>query len=269
MDHDDNKFKAELLDLFTRIDEVLTRNDIIYFGVYGTCIGALRHNGIIPWDDDIDIAISRNDFEKALSCLNKEGREMIAGTSKTLSCCPTYFGRVFNRVRQDSSIERKRAYIDIYIIDRCDDSKFLFLLRAFCCTGLRRILQRRHGHVGRQHPLLYGLADLFLLPFRILSSRAVEKLQEKTYLSARGKKYIRLTGGSMMRRYIAADFISSIRVKFHDTTIPVPVGYDSYLTSGYGDWRVPPPIEDRHSHAFTGVGDSWNVSLPSDQERLI
>ena len=269
MDNDKNVYKLELLDLFKRVDSVLTRNNIRYFCMYGTCIGAIRHNGIIPWDNDIDIAVFRSDFDKAISCLNKQGDALICGDSKILSCCPKYFGRVFNRIDSKASLERRRAYIDIYVIDYADNWKLLFLIRSFICVGLRRILARRKGNIGHQHPFLYSLVDVILLPLRIFPSKIILKLHDLLYFSSVGKKYVRIAGGATTRRHFMSEFVTSYRVAFNDTTIPVPCGYETLLTRSYGDWRTPPPVNERCGNAFVDYDGSWSVSLPKDQERTL
>ena len=67
--HDNDKYKIELLDLLRRVDKTLSDCGIEYFAVYGTCLGAVREKGIIPWDDDVDIAVRRCDFLRALKVL--------------------------------------------------------------------------------------------------------------------------------------------------------------------------------------------------------
>ena len=266
--HDDAKYKVELLDLLRRIDFVFSQNNVRYYGVYGTCIGAMRNNGIIPWDEDIDIAVPREDFEKAIRVLNEDG-SMFAGAFQSLPCFPGVFGRAFNRIDEKSRLERKRAYVDIYIIDKADDSKIMFLLRAFICAGLSRILAKRRGKCKNYHPVLYACYDFFFSPFRLFSSERIMKIRQKIYLSAKGDKYVRLTGGMTKVRHLASEFHSNIRVKFNDLTISIPVGFDTLLTRSYGDWRTPPPINKRDSHTFTGENGEWNVPLPGDESRLI
>lgn len=263
-----NEYQIELLDLYKRLDVVLSSKGIKYFGVYGTCIGALRHKGIIPWDDDIDIAVFREDFDRTIESVNAYGSRMVAGTSRTLGGCPRHYGRVFNRVSSSSSKEQRRAFIDIFIIDRADDSRLMFYARAFFCVGLGRIVDRREWVLGDTHPLLYAIIDTLLLPFRLFSSDQLLKFRATVYLGAKGDKYIRMTGGRTKMRYKAEDFKSAIRAEFCDTTIPVPLGYDSFLTDCYGDWKTPPKKDQRIGNAVDEKGE-WNVSLPRDDERPI
>ena len=266
--HNDAKYKVELLDLLKRIDYIFSQNNIRYFGVYGTCIGAMRDSGIIPWDEDVDIAVPREDFEKAICALNNEG-SIFAGAFQSLPCFPSVFGRAFNRIDAESTLEKRRAYVDIYILDKADDSKIMFLLRAFVCAGLGRVLAKRSGKCKKFHPILYAFYDFLFSPFRLFSSEKIMKIRQKIYLSARGGKFVRLTGGMTKVRHLASEFSSGIRVKFNDQTIVVPVGFDTLLTRSYGDWRTPPPVNKRDSHTFTGVNGAWNVKLPNNEERWV
>ena len=98
MDHDAKKYKAELLDLYCRIADTLRENGIRFWGVYGTCLGAVREHGIILWDDDIDLAVWRSDLDLVLRVLSNSGRGIIAADSRKLSCAPEYYGRAYNRI---------------------------------------------------------------------------------------------------------------------------------------------------------------------------
>lgn len=64
----------QMLNMMDDIDKVCKSHKLKYFIAYGSLIGAIRHNGIIPWDDDIDIQMPRDDYEKFISIYSKEGR---------------------------------------------------------------------------------------------------------------------------------------------------------------------------------------------------
>ena len=115
MDHDHVRYQEELLDLYKRIDAALTNSGINFFAAYGTCIGAMREKGLIPWDEDIDIAVFSSDLDSAVKAVNESGMDMIAKSAGSIS---SMNARVFNRIRPDSSLERRRAYVDIYIYIR-------------------------------------------------------------------------------------------------------------------------------------------------------
>ena len=265
--HDNNAYKAELLDLLRRVDLTLAENNIEYFAVYGTCLGAVREHGIIPWDDDVDIAVRRRDFHRALRVLTDSKEQIYAGDRTNIPGCPYRCGRIFNRVDSDSSIERKRAYIDLHIIDYAPASKIKFVWNILWYVGVMRIVEKRRGLCYNNHKYLYAIADLFSFPFRLLSNNALCRLADWLYVCEKPSPFVKITFDGNRKRYSASTFVKTKRVRFSGLSLPVPVGYDEYLTQCYGDWETPPPLEGRYSHAYDRTGVNWTVPFPEDCSR--
>ena len=256
-------YKYELLDLMKRTDKVLTQNGIRYFGVFGTCLGAVRENGLIPWDDDIDIAVYRADFENAVAHLTSSNARIFVAEKGFRSA------RIFNRISYADEIERQRAYIDLYVIDYAPQNNLVYKWNVLWYVGLSRILARRNGSVGNLHPLQYFCADAITFFFRCLPLKVIERIASWFYIGTRPSSLIKLSYDANRKRYPAKYFLKSILFSFEDFEMPVPWQYDEYLTLCYGDWRTPPKEEDRNSHAFDKSGKRWTVKLPEIDERKV
>ncbi len=265
--HDGKVYKGELLDLLHRVDAVFSQNGIKYTAVYGTCLGAMREHGIIPWDDDVDIAVWRVDFQRAIQVLNESNAQIFAGDRKTIPGCPGRCGRIFNRVTKDTRIERRRAYLDLHVIDYAPKSKLGFLWNVLWYVGVSRIVEHRLKVASNNHKLLYAIADIVAFPFRICSSGVLSAFADWIYCSSKPSSFIKITFDGNRKRYKAIDFAEVKKVPFDSVEISVPVGYDNYLTRCYGDWRTPPPMGDRMSHAYDQSGTNWTVPCPVDEDR--
>lgn len=254
-------YKNALLDLLRRTDKVLTQNGIRYFGVFGTCLGAVRERGLIPWDDDIDIAVYRCDFENAVARLASSEAQIYV-TEKGFRSA-----RIFNRISAEDVIEKQRAYIDLYVIDYAPRNNIVYKWDVLWYVGLSRIIARRNGKIGNLHPIQYFFADAVAFPFRLLPSNIIERVASRFYIRTRPSSLIKLSYDANRKRYPAIYFSKSIRVSFEDLEMPVPAQYDEYLTLSYGDWRTPPQEKDRYSHAFDRTGTKWTVALPTIDDR--
>ena len=267
--HDDQKYKAELLDLMRRVDFVLSEERIDYFAVYGTCLGAVREHGIIPWDDDIDIAVWRKDFQRAIRILTASREQIYAGDRTTVPGCPSRCGRIFNRVGAESTIEQRRAYIDLHVIDYAPPSRLWFLWTVLWYVGISRIVSRRGGSVGHLHQRLYAAADCIAFPFKIFSTAFLSKFADWIYIHRSPSPFVKITFDGNRKRYPASAFSSIVRVPFSTFTIPIPIGYEDYLMQCYGNWRKPPPPDERFSHAVDQESREWTVLTPLDDIRSL
>lgn len=267
--HDTNVYKNELLDLMQRVDAVLRQNKITYFAVYGTCLGAAREHGIIPWDDDVDIAVWRDDFRRALQVLNESDAAIFAGDRDTVPGCPHRCGRIFNRITKDSGLERKRAYLDLHVIDYAPKSKLLFLWSVLWYVGISRIVERRFHVPSNTHALMYFIADICAFPFRVFSSRTLTGLADWIYQKRSPSPFVKLTFDGNRKCYASTAFSGTQDLPFGKMEISVPVGYDEYLTKCYGDWRTPPKMDERKSHAYDSSGETWTVPCPEDEKRSL
>ena len=265
--HDDKIYKSELIDLYRRVAEVLRANGIEYYAAYGTCLGAVRHKGIIPWDDDIDIAVWRKDLQRALRALNESGAGVVAGGGGPSTVFPSHYGRVFNRIEKGDTLERYHAYLDIFTLDYADNSFLLYRLRSLAIVGIERILSRRAG-LKLDRRIVHLISDLAVSPLRILGSERLREMAGRLYFTRKPTRFVKVPGDGNSNRCPISCYSSALQMDFDGATMPVPVGYDQILTSRYGDWRTPPPVDQRVGNAYAQDGKTWNVKMPEDADRL-
>ncbi|MBR0069014.1 MAG: LicD family protein, partial [Synergistaceae bacterium] len=127
------KVELEILDVVAKFCD---EHDIKYWLCYGTLIGAIRHKGFIPWDDDIDIAMLRPDYEKFMELFNKHNTRYRFSCSENDPDFPRYWGRVSdtNTVLIDSDFWKTHIYVDIFCWDHAPDD----------VKALKKMFLRKH-----------------------------------------------------------------------------------------------------------------------------
>lgn len=252
------------LDIFKEFKRICEKNKLRYFAIGGTCIGAIRHKGFIPWDDDIDVAMPAEDYHKFMSVFSQELKKPYAVfLPKDSKHYTMSFGKIQN-VDTTFVEETVRKFPDRYIGVNIDvfpvyglpeDEKEVQrivwkneLLRKINFK-IRLPFSECESMSGKLLWIL--LTPLRLLPFhfvtdwqdKMLSKHPFEE-SERVYFSWRlvpdtsaGSTY------TYKNIFPLADFQSTINVPFENTEIAVPAGYDRYLTMDFGDYMKLPPKE--------------------------
>lgn len=258
---------AAHLEVLQAIDEICTRHNIPYYADWGTLLGAVRHKGYIPWDDDIDISMRRVDYARFLKVAEKEfsGKLEIVTAEKDPSW-EGYHVRVVNTRKiplEQSRLEQYHGFpfsagVDIFIIDNVplDESEqetLKILLQAAYCLAFAW----DEGDMAENMETLSMLEEYCNVKFTedkpykqqlwVLVDRLAsmywdlgENVEEVSEMHCFIKK-------SNMR-IPASCYASVIRLPFENTTIPVPVGYETILTKYYGNYMK--PVQGRATHDY-------------------
>lgn len=242
--------EQEILDV---IHKVCTENGLRYSLAYGTLIGAVRHKGFIPWDDDIDIMMPREDYEKLLAIWDQAApKGYILQNVRT----DPDFTQSFTKIRKDHTtflqfeFEREKQYhkgifVDIFPGDRVAPSKLERKLQYIACAV--NLLYNR-GHASGSEGIV-GAVEKFLL-----------KAPKEKYSKRReaAEKWIRRWNGNTSalyvfpstieccRRYYPADLFENMRtIEFCGKTYQCVSDPDAILRIDYGDYMQLPPEEER------------------------
>ncbi|MCM1283722.1 MAG: LicD family protein [Muribaculaceae bacterium] len=252
---------VHMLDVLTAY---LERHGLRYYLVGGTLLGAVRHKGFIPWDDDIDIGMPRKDYERLLQL---EQKEPIAPELKLVSdrmhTCSLPFAEL---VHTKTRLERKTAeyiradclitqlFIDIIPQDGWpEDAKEAGRLSAKM-KRMRYLLQNSRARLGQGTSLPRRLAKLPLILFarcvgtrRILDSmnRIACKYDYDTSKYVGAVTYGLYGSGERCKKEAVA---APAQVEFEGKSYNAPGGYEDYLTQIYGDYMQLPPAEKRVDH---------------------
>lgn len=249
--------QKEILNILKEIDRICRTHDLKYWLDAGTLLGAVRHHGFIPWDDDCDIGMMREDFEKFSEiCKTELGKDYFLQTRKTDPCYRKKLIKVrSNRIKivehfeEESEKYHQGVYVDIFIFDYYPKSaKSIFEFLAYC---LDRKWQRKRLEKGSLARLLYDVAS-FSLSFSYVVVRELYKFVWKRNRKNSDLPYI---GASMFhaRYHSMMDpawiFPVSDKLTFEGVSLYTPNNYDAILKLIYGNYMKLPSPENRVWHA--------------------
>ena len=243
------------LDILKQVVAVLEKHNLKYVLYYGTLLGAIRHQGFIPWDDDIDIAMPRSDYEKFKEIAKYElddkyfvqdiytDSEYASLIAKVRNSTTTLIERGYSHLRRMN----QGIFIDIFVTDEYKSCKAnscrLLILKAYAALLLGKYSKR-----GWRKYISCFFSRKWLV-------KKIEKTQKKLS-KGRGDRYFILENRVLLEGDI---YEHAILVPFEDLQARVPVQYIKYLERCYGDYLQLPPEEQRvplHStnHVSADIG---------------
>lgn len=253
--------ELRLLDI---VDALCKKHGLQYFLIHGTLLGAVRHKGFIPWDDDIDIALPRKDYDKLINIAQKELTEhYFLQTPENDQDC-FYGGYMKLRSSETTGIEminwehncHHGIWIDIFPLDNCYDDLKLNRKKLRKVTHLQRLL---FAKIYSEQECFRDMKKLQWKSYQMLSGfynkkMLYQKLEKALRVGNEQKSetigvFTHYTGGKKLLQFNKEDFASSITLPFEYRKLPVPVGYKNCLESTFGEnYASYPAKEDRVPH---------------------
>lgn len=249
------KLQMELYDILLEFDRICKKMDLPYYLAYGTLLGSIRHQGFIPWDDDVDVWMTRKNYEAFRRCCQKEldNEKFFFQDAKTDPHYYWTYGKlrkkntVYIRAGQEHMKQKTGLCIDIVPLDNLPKNKWLAGLSLKVCGKCKRLLW---AHVGRKAAdarkkrIQYCLQAM--LPKRLLHGAfhffaCLEKDDVSTDLAVYCLKY---------RVFEREDFEREIYKPFEDSELLVPIGYDRVLTQMYKQYMEYPAENKRFGSAL-------------------
>lgn len=246
------------IDMLFEIDRICKKYDLKYFTIGGNLIGAVRHQGFIPWDDDIDIAMMRKDYDRFCEVCAKElDYPYFFQTTYTENNCHCDFARICNSETtgmRDSIKEKKDVnkgiFLDVFPLDALPNGRFarmLLLKRVY----FRTVVAVANSLNVNPNPITRFLHFITNVKLFHLDLKKWDRKTERIISSVDLKKAKDV--GLVVRTIYPYDrviwrkecFQTIEWVPFEFFQIPIPGGYDEILTVHYEDYMKFPPVEKR------------------------
>lgn len=255
------ELKECVLGVMDELDRFCRENDIRYFLLGGTMLGAVRHKGYIPWDDDIDVGMFREDYEKFINLYKSEKGYQLRCFEKD----PTYYLPFAKLIDPRISLYEEvykapeiGAYVDVFQLDYVE--KESPEVAAFYGNSiLKKLEDLKYMQLRKDRPLW---KNALILAGRILYHRSLHKIARDRDARAAALSHKDPTGwvsnphGAWGFKEVvdAKCFKEAKEYSFEGRSYFGPGDYDTYLSTLYGDYMTPPPPEKQVTHhSFTAI----------------
>lgn len=278
---------ATQLHILSEIDRICKKYNITYFADWGTFLGTVRHGGYIPWDDDLDISMKREDYNRFMQVADKELPEGFAiHNFERKEDHWLFLARVINKNHICYDKEHLDKYynfpfmatVDIFVLDylykdeeqeqkRCEEVKYLIALADAILQGklnpfaqkmeLSKIEKKYHTYINaEQEPRHIGIA-LYKIAEQQMA-RVPEKESDRI-----GQIFPWVLKGSkgLPKRY----YEKAINLPFEELTMPVPLFYHKVLSDRYGDYFKVHKVWGGHDYPYF-EGQRKNLRAEADFE---
>lgn len=251
--------RRQELDILKEIDRICRTHGIRYFLVGGSLLGAVRHHGFIPWDDDLDVGMLREDYEKFRRIAPEELPEKYWYQSWRTEKKSHY---VFDKIRlKDTFFSTKFSkqfkikdgvFVDVLVYDKTSSRPRAQKRHIKTVNFVKEMISIRWVNKPRKKRLR-RFSRIFLPVMRLFPLRAYHRLYErviKRYDRTGSDMYIDSVGMNLLKGAFPGSCICGALeyVPFEDMTVPIPAGWHEYLTHWYGEHYMDiPPISSRNS----------------------
>ena len=254
-----DEVKKIQLEILAYIDSFCKKNNISYFINYGTLLGAVRHKGFIPWDDDIDISMDREYYNMFIEKFNQDSSKY---KILSLDTDKAYFNNFIKVVDTTTKIVDNRNYktfscgvfVDIFPMDKFNDKKIINT--CYILESLKLLsFSKRKNIIYKDSIVKDIIRSSFWGLFLPVSPRLFANIIERKIIqdTDRNGKYTAFIPSKLKEKEIfnAQIFNEFIDMEFEHLTLPAPKNYDVILTQYYGNYLELPPKEKQiNIHEF-------------------
>ena len=249
-----HKVQLKILKYFIKVCE---ENNITYFIYGGSLLGTVRHNGFIPWDDDIDVIMLRKDFEK----LNKIFEEKIDEKYNFFNVLneETYY-HTFGRVALKNTLFEEwwgkqvdytpNIYIDVFILDNIPNNKFKRFIHKWTSFTLNQLTLYSYIKFDNTSKLkkiiqqmIHYILKIIPISPQTIKRKCVESFSK--YQNEECDEVCDFPAICQMPVYNKKDWLPAKKGKFEDIEVNIPNDFDKILTRTYGNYMKLPPKEAR------------------------
>lgn len=253
------------LNILKKVHSFCIENGIKYYLTYGTLIGAIRHDGFIPWDDDIDIIMLRDQYDRFLRLFPEKADEMGLFLASPYSS-DHYYPHEYSKVCDSSTILIERmskidsnlgVYIDVFPLDNVPDGKIQSRIFHLKTRLFRRLLNAANTNLSTDDYTKHYNASkqvmiklLHAVPIRWTFNRYEKMVHQYKCKKSRYVMQLESDSGAIHEKNW---FNKTILHKFEDGEFCIPEQYDPFLRHLYGDYMKLPPADQQIPHHVIDV----------------
>lgn len=252
--------------MLCQFKNICEKHNLVYYLSGGTFLGAVRHKGFIPWDDDIDVAMPREDYEKFIKVVDSELPEDME--FKSIDCDPDYhvtWARIINNkvkviVHNFDKPEIEPAWIDIFTLDGMPSNKIAIEFHKIRLLW-RRVMfgwaNYKYISYNKKNRPWYEKFLIFigntLKPGKFMNLKSQYRKLEKSLMkfpASQSEVYMNFKGSYLFNSIMEKDFYygEGATYVFEGEKFHAPANYNAYLTKIYGNYMELPPEEKRNKH---------------------